>query len=192
MGWRDVTLRLCVCHQSVIGSPDSVFRLFRRPEQQLLGDSIMRALCTLLSSAAAGAALLANVNASADTPVAITYVQNSLTEAKIAAGPWTLHQMVGRNRHDASGIVPDISTPYNPPTTAMARLTRIIEACAAGCRPLRALIRCSPTTFRSCARTMSTSKASSTTGRATSRKRPSRRSHSIGARAGFSPTRHWG
>jgi hypothetical protein len=78
----------------------------------------MRALCTLLSSAAAGAALLANVNASADTPVAITYVQNSLTEAKIAVGPWTLHQMVGRNRHDASGIVPDISTPYNPPTTA--------------------------------------------------------------------------
>ena len=26
--------------------------------------------------------------------------------------------MVGRNSHDASGILPDISTPYNPPTTA--------------------------------------------------------------------------
>jgi hypothetical protein len=78
----------------------------------------MRTLRTLLSSAAAGAALLANVNASADTPVAITYVQNSLTEAKIAVGPWILHQMEGRNRHDASGIVPDISTPYDPPTMA--------------------------------------------------------------------------
>ena len=33
-------------------------------------------------------------------------------------GPWTLHQSVGRNRHDASGIVPSIPTPYNPPTTA--------------------------------------------------------------------------
>ena len=37
----------------------------------------MRVLSTVLFSAAASAALLANVNASADTPVAITYVQNS-------------------------------------------------------------------------------------------------------------------
>jgi hypothetical protein len=51
-------------------------------------------------------------------PVAIGYVEHSLTEASVAYGPWTLHQMAGRNRHDASGIVPPISTPYNPPTTA--------------------------------------------------------------------------
>jgi hypothetical protein len=80
----------------------------------------MRALRTFLLSAAAGVALLANVNASADTPVAITYVPNSLAEATIADGPWTLHQSVGRNPHDASGILPPsgVTTPYNPPTTA--------------------------------------------------------------------------
>jgi len=77
----------------------------------------MRTHRTLLLSTAASAALLANVNASADTPLTISYVPHSLTEAAIAAGPWTLHQM-GRYPHDASGIVPPISTPYNPPTTA--------------------------------------------------------------------------
>src|SRR6516225_6697455 len=82
-----------------------------------MGDSIMRTHRTLLLSTAASAALLANVNASADTPLTISYVPHSLTEAAIAAGPWTLHQM-GRYPHDASGIVPPISTPYNPPTTA--------------------------------------------------------------------------
>ena len=78
----------------------------------------MRTLPTLLSSTAA-AVLLANVNASADSPVAITYVPNSLAEATIARGPWTLHQMVGRNPHDASGILPPSGTmtPFNPPTT---------------------------------------------------------------------------
>jgi hypothetical protein len=78
----------------------------------------MCTLRTFLSSAAASAALLASANAGAQTPVKITYVPHSLTEASIADGPWTLHQMVGRNSHDASGILPDISTPYNPPTTA--------------------------------------------------------------------------
>jgi hypothetical protein len=80
---------------------------------------MMRTLGTLLLSTAAGAALLASVNASADTPVAITYVPNSLTEATITNGPWTLHQRVGRNPHDASGIMPPsgTKTPYNPPTT---------------------------------------------------------------------------
>ncbi len=80
----------------------------------------MRALRSLPLSTAAGAALLAAVNASADTPVAITFVPNSLTEATIADGPWTLHQMAGRNVHDASGVIPPsgVTTPYNPPTTA--------------------------------------------------------------------------
>jgi hypothetical protein len=70
-------------------------------------------------SAAAGGALLANVNAGADTPVAITYVPNSLAEATIADGPWTLHQRVGSNARDASGILPPpgTMTPFNPPTT---------------------------------------------------------------------------
>ena len=77
----------------------------------------MRALRTLLFSTAAGAALLAHANANADTPVAINYVPNSLAEAYIANGPWTLHSGLGRNPHDASGIVPTIPTPYNPPTT---------------------------------------------------------------------------
>src|SRR6516162_11503841 len=67
----------------------------------------------LLSSAAAGAALLTNVHARADKPepVAITYVPNSLAEASIANGPWTLHSGLGRNRHDASGVLPSISKP---------------------------------------------------------------------------------
>ena len=69
------------------------------PGNNYWGDSVVRTLRTLLLSTAAGAALLANVNASAGTPVAITYVPNSLAEATIANGPWTLHQMVGRNPH---------------------------------------------------------------------------------------------
>ena len=79
----------------------------------------MRVVHALLLSTAIGT-VLASVNASADTPVEISYVPHSLTEANIAGGPWTLHQSVGRNRHDASGIVPPstVSTPYNPPTTA--------------------------------------------------------------------------
>jgi hypothetical protein len=76
----------------------------------------MRTLRSL--PAAAVVALLGNGNAGAHTPVEITYVAKSLAEANIMNGPWTLHQSVGRNRHDASGIVPSIPTPYNPPTTA--------------------------------------------------------------------------
>ena len=41
----------------------------------------MHTLRILLLSTAASTALLANVNASADTPVAISYVPKSLTEA---------------------------------------------------------------------------------------------------------------
>jgi hypothetical protein len=78
----------------------------------------MCTLRTLLLSTAASAAFLASVNAGAQTPVTISYVPHSLAEASIVDGPWTLHQMVGRNSRDASGILPDISTPYNPPTTA--------------------------------------------------------------------------
>lgn len=80
----------------------------------------MRALHILLLSSASAAAFLANVSANGDSPVAITYVPNSLDESMIANGPWTLHQTSGRNRHDASGIVPPsgVTTPYNPPTTA--------------------------------------------------------------------------
>jgi hypothetical protein len=64
--------------------------------------------------------MLTAVNAGADTPVAISYVPNSLAEAYAVAGPWTLHQKLGRNRHDASGIAPLTlpPTPFNPPTTA--------------------------------------------------------------------------
>jgi len=81
----------------------------------------MRSIRTLLLYTASIALLAhAPVNASADTPVAIRYVPNSLSEAAIADGPWTLHQMAGRNPHDASGILPPagVSTPFNPPTTA--------------------------------------------------------------------------
>src|SRR6516162_5530421 len=79
----------------------------------------MRTLRTLLLSGATGVALLANGNAGADTAVAITYVPDSLAEASIANGPWTLHSELGRNRHDASGILPPTGTktPFNPPTT---------------------------------------------------------------------------
>src|SRR5215468_1440414 len=78
----------------------------------------MRAFRGLPLSTAVSVALLASVsvNARADSPV--TYVPNSLTEATITNGSWTLHQSRGRNPHDASGIVPPIPTPYNPPTTA--------------------------------------------------------------------------
>jgi hypothetical protein len=70
---------------------------------------------------ATSAALLPSVNAhdTADNPVTIEYVRNSLAEATIADGPWTLHQKAGRNSHDASGILPPsgTKTPFNPATT---------------------------------------------------------------------------
>jgi hypothetical protein len=80
----------------------------------------MRPFRSLPLSTAFSAALLASVsvNVRADDPVAITYVPNSLTEATITGGLWTLHQSQGRNPHDASGIIPPIPTPYNPPTSA--------------------------------------------------------------------------
>jgi len=85
---------------------------------------VLRSL--LLSSVAAGITLVANSNAGADTPVAITYVPKSLSEASIVNGPWTLHQNAAGNRHDHQGVVPSIPTPYNPPTTAFAHVTRVI------------------------------------------------------------------
>ena len=149
----------------------------------------MRALRTFLLSAAGGVALLANVNASADT--LITYVPNSLAEAYIANGPWTLHSNLGRNRHDASGIVPNTPTPYNPPTMKFG--TPYANYCvggqvqtAQGYNPMQ------PYYFPSCGRTPAGSKASSTTARATSRSRSLRRSRPIWAKAGFSKTRRWG
>jgi hypothetical protein len=79
----------------------------------------MRFARNLLFTAASGVALLANAGADAGSPVTITYVPNSLAEATITNGPWTLHQAVGRNPHDASGILPPpgTTTPYSPPTT---------------------------------------------------------------------------
>ena len=70
-------------------------------------------LSTVISS------VLVSIDASADPPVAIGYVKKSLAEASIAGGPWTLHQKLGRNPHDASGILPPsgTKTPFNPPTT---------------------------------------------------------------------------
>ena len=88
----------------------------------------MRVLRSL--SAAAGIALVGSGNVGADTPVAITYVPKSLAEASIVDGPWTLHQSVGRNAHDASGIVPSIPTPYQPPTTKFG--TPYANYCANG------------------------------------------------------------
>jgi hypothetical protein len=81
---------------------------------------------------------------------------------------------------------PTIRRPPN-----LAPLTRV-TASAVRCRLLKASIRCSPTIFRSCATMAGTSRSSSTTARATSRKRRSRRSRPIGAKAGFSRTRRWG
>ena len=79
----------------------------------------MRVIPVLLLSTAISAAF-ASIDAGADTAVTLSYVPRSLTEASIAGGPWTLHQLTGSNRHDASGILPpsSVSTPYNPPTTA--------------------------------------------------------------------------
>jgi hypothetical protein len=82
----------------------------------------MRALRGLVLPSITGVALVAYgaVVARADTPVAITHVPDSIAEASIANGPWTLHSMLGRNPHDASGILPPsgTATPFNPPTTA--------------------------------------------------------------------------
>ena len=75
-----------------------------------------------MSASITGAALVGfgAVTARAGTPVAIAYGSGSLAEASIANGPWTLHSMLGRNPHDASGILPPSGTvtPFNPPTTA--------------------------------------------------------------------------
>jgi hypothetical protein len=84
------------CHRAM----NSVFGLGSRAELQVSRDSVMLGFRGLLFSATATAALLTNVNARAETPVAITYVANSLAEASIANGPWTLHSGLGRNRHD--------------------------------------------------------------------------------------------
>jgi hypothetical protein len=69
-------------------------------------------------AAATGIALTLGCNAYAGKASPVAYVQNSLSEAFITNGPWSLHQMAGINPHDASGIVPPVSTPYAPPTTA--------------------------------------------------------------------------
>jgi hypothetical protein len=66
---------------------------------------------------AAGLLVSASSHVARAAQVTIAYVPNSLTEATIKNGPWTLHQALGRNTHDTSGIIPPISTPYNPPTT---------------------------------------------------------------------------
>src|SRR5215469_12948859 len=78
----------------------------------------MRVFRTLWVSTAISS-ILASVSASADSSLAISYVPHSLGEASIAGGPWTLHQLAGKNRHDASGILPPpgTKTPFNPPTT---------------------------------------------------------------------------
>ncbi|MBV8934918.1 MAG: hypothetical protein JO095_03830 [Alphaproteobacteria bacterium] len=91
----------------------------------------MRAAYNLLLFTAISA-ILASVHARGDTSVTISYVPRSLAEASIAGGPWTLHQMVGRNRHDASGILPPSTagTPFNPPTTAFG--TPYKNYCAGG------------------------------------------------------------
>jgi hypothetical protein len=78
----------------------------------------MRQFRTLLLSASASFALLASADADAASPLTVTVVPNSLAEASIVAGPWTLHQKIGGNAHDASGILPTEPTPFNPPTTA--------------------------------------------------------------------------
>ena len=76
------------------------------------------ALRVLVITAATGSALPLGCNAYAGKASPVGYVQNSLSEAIITNGPWTLHQMAGTNPHEASGIVPPISTPYSPPTAA--------------------------------------------------------------------------
>lgn len=91
----------------------------------------MRAASALLFSTALGVALLANAGADADG-VTITYLPNSLAEATVTGGPWTLHQMVGSNPHDASGILPPSGTPtpfsHRPRSTA--RRTRVTASAA--------------------------------------------------------------
>jgi len=150
----------------------------------------MRVFRSLLLSTAIGT-VLASINARADSPVAIGYVEHSLTEASIAYGPWTLHQTVGRNRHDASGIAPPISTPYNPPTTAYGipyngYCTGGRIQTARGVNPMQ------PYYFPFLRGKTVIWKAFLITARATSRRRRSRQFRSIGARAGLSPARRWG
>jgi hypothetical protein len=78
----------------------------------------MRVFRTLLLSTVISS-VLGSIDAGADPAVTLSYVPRSLTEASIAGGPWTLHQLAGKNRHDASGILPPLGTktPFNPPTT---------------------------------------------------------------------------
>ncbi|MBV9462425.1 MAG: hypothetical protein JO141_33610 [Bradyrhizobium sp.] len=63
---------------------------------------------------AAIAILFAASNAYADP--AISYVRDSLKEATIQFGPWTLHESGKFFHHDASGIVPPstLTPPYDP------------------------------------------------------------------------------
>lgn len=76
------------------------------------------ALRVLAITAATGIALPLGCKAYAGKASPVAYVQNSLSEAIVTNGPWTQHQMAGINAHEASGIVPPISTLYSPPTAA--------------------------------------------------------------------------
>jgi hypothetical protein len=76
------------------------------------------ALRSFVIATVSGIALSLGYSAYAGQASPVAYVQGSLSEAFITDGPWTLHQMAGTNPHNASGVVPPISTPYNPPTTA--------------------------------------------------------------------------
>ncbi len=78
----------------------------------------MGSIHQLVLTATASVALLANVASSVSAAPTITYVPNSIAESKIVGGPWNLHQAAGANPHDTSGILPTISTPFSPPTTA--------------------------------------------------------------------------
>jgi len=177
------------CHQTVIETPNSVFGLLRRPEQ-FWGISVMRVSRTLWVSTAISS-ILASVSASADSSSAISYVPHSLSEAVIAGGPWTLHQTGGKNSHDASGIMSGVKTPYNPPTTAYG--TPYKGYCtggrvqgAEGVNPMQ------PYYFPFVRGSDDHLEGFSITARATSRKRPSPRFRTIGARAGVSRARRWG
>lgn len=98
----------------------SVFTVSAGTPSNNQGVFIMHGIRTLLLSSAGGIALLATASTAvtAGPSVTITYVPNSLAEASIAGGPWTLHQKMFGNAHDASGILPTENTPFNPPTTA--------------------------------------------------------------------------
>ncbi len=106
----------------------------------------MRALHILLLPTAAAAAFLGNVSASADTPVAITYVPNSPDEAMIANGPCTRLRAEIAMTPRASFRLPGVTTPFNPPTTADG--TPYKNYCIGDrVQTAPASLRCSPTTF---------------------------------------------